>query len=425
MKHRYLWGPNVDQLLADEQYGAGTGGASSPSAGVGNTLWALADHLGTIRDIADFDTVANPGVFSIVNHRVFDSFGNLTSQTSTSPSASIAFRYTGKWFDDFTGLSHHWNRWYDPKLGKWISEDPIGFAGGDKNLHRYAGNRVLRYRDSNGLDWIDTISVPADSSPEYGGSVPEFVLPFDTPIEGTDGVFTNPFREPDDLVWMPNMDTQLADLDYDGTGSGNSEGGFGVADGASIGADFIPWVSSGKGGVELITGYDYIANEPVNRWWAAAGILAGIIGAKGWLKAGAKASSGTGGLVYNADEFITLYRGDYSGFTEFRSRAARNTSFAESQRLIDEGDLDELMKRHAARRPKVNTPFISLTDDFSVAEFFATQGGTTVGTVYTIRVPRTRAKFNPFNEFDEREFLVPNRIKGSEIIGEEIVGGIR
>jgi RHS repeat-associated protein len=151
LKNRYLWGPQVDQLLADEQYGSTAGGASSPASGPGNTLWALADHLGTIRDIADFDTAANPGVFSIVNHRVFDSFGNLTSQTSASASASIAFRYTGKYFDSLTGLSHHWNRWYDPKLGKWISEDPIGFAGGDANLSRYVGNAVHNFVDSNGL----------------------------------------------------------------------------------------------------------------------------------------------------------------------------------------------------------------------------------------------------------------------------------
>ena len=140
-----------------------------------------------------------------------------------------------------------------------------------------------------------TFPVPADSSPEYGGSVQEFIVPFGTPIEGT--YAGNPFREPDDFVWRPNFDTQLADLDFDGTGKGNSEGGFGVRDGASIGLDFIPLISSGKGGVELITGWDYIANQPVSRWMAAAGILAGIFGAKGLLKAGAKASSAGGDVV--------------------------------------------------------------------------------------------------------------------------------
>ncbi|MFO0181096.1 MAG: polymorphic toxin type 8 domain-containing protein, partial [bacterium] len=44
-----------------------------------------------------------------------------------------------------------WNRWYDPQLGKWLSEDPIGFAGGDVNLGRYVGNHATGAVDANGL----------------------------------------------------------------------------------------------------------------------------------------------------------------------------------------------------------------------------------------------------------------------------------
>jgi RHS repeat-associated protein len=145
LKHRYLWGPVVDQLLADEQYT----GTNSPATTEGNTLWALADHLGTIRDIADFDTSFDPAKFTIVNHRVFDSFGRLTSETNSS--IKLSFAYTGKFLDEATNLSHHWNRWYDPQLGKWISEDPIGFAGGDTNLSRYVKNVATTFLDSTGL----------------------------------------------------------------------------------------------------------------------------------------------------------------------------------------------------------------------------------------------------------------------------------
>jgi len=122
LKHRYWWGPQVDQLFADVQV--------SDVSQAGEVLWPLPDHLGTIRDIAKFDGTS----FEIVNHRTYDSFGNLTAQTD--PNDSIAFGYTGKYFDPYSGLSHHWNHWYDPNLGKWISEDPIGFKGGDSNLYR-------------------------------------------------------------------------------------------------------------------------------------------------------------------------------------------------------------------------------------------------------------------------------------------------
>ncbi|MFO0261921.1 MAG: RHS repeat domain-containing protein, partial [Planctomycetota bacterium] len=148
--NRYLWGPGVDFLLADEQLAPPVSPASPVAAG--NTLWPLGDHLGTLRDLADFTGTS----FAIINHRVFDTFGRLTSETN--PSVDSHFAFTGKFFDDLgdaelsTSLSHHWNRWYDPQLGKWLSEDPIGFAGGDVNLGRYVGNHATGAVDWSG--WI-------------------------------------------------------------------------------------------------------------------------------------------------------------------------------------------------------------------------------------------------------------------------------
>lgn len=40
---------------------------------------------------------------------------------------------------------------YDPTIGRWISEDPIGFAGGDPNLYRYVGNSPTLATDPTGL----------------------------------------------------------------------------------------------------------------------------------------------------------------------------------------------------------------------------------------------------------------------------------
>src|ERR1035441_7262773 len=39
LSHRYLWGPAVDQLLADEQLPAASGGTDNPST-PGNVVWA-------------------------------------------------------------------------------------------------------------------------------------------------------------------------------------------------------------------------------------------------------------------------------------------------------------------------------------------------------------------------------------------------
>ena len=44
------------------------------------------------------------------------------------------------------------NRWYDANVGRWISEDPIGFQAKDANLARYVGNSPEIYADPKGLD---------------------------------------------------------------------------------------------------------------------------------------------------------------------------------------------------------------------------------------------------------------------------------
>ena len=126
-------------MLADEQ-------VTSLSTG-GNTVWALADHLGSIRDIADLNE--GNGSTSVVNHRRYNAFGKRIIQTGA---VDVIFGYTGKRFDEATGLQNNLNRWYDPNLGKWISQDPIGFAAGDANLYRYVGNSPPNATDPSGLE---------------------------------------------------------------------------------------------------------------------------------------------------------------------------------------------------------------------------------------------------------------------------------
>ncbi len=40
---------------------------------------------------------------------------------------------------------------YDPVVGRWLEEDPIGFEGGDKNLYRYVKNDPTNVTDPSGL----------------------------------------------------------------------------------------------------------------------------------------------------------------------------------------------------------------------------------------------------------------------------------
>jgi len=119
--------------------------------------WPLADHLGSIRDVAvlnDHGTPDDPGDDStdIVNHLVYDSFGRITSQTDSGKEPFHTF--TGRDRDPVTELSYHRARWYAPATGRWLTEDPIGFASADANLYRYCGNNVSNAIDPDGLEFI-------------------------------------------------------------------------------------------------------------------------------------------------------------------------------------------------------------------------------------------------------------------------------
>jgi RHS repeat-associated protein len=118
---------SVDQILSR----ADVNGTLSPiRVGLGSTL-ALTDSNG-----------------GESTQYTYDPFG----QTSVTGIASAnSSQYTGR-ENDGTGLYYYRARYYSPSLQRFISQDPIGFAGGDMNLYAYVGNDPINWRDSYGLD---------------------------------------------------------------------------------------------------------------------------------------------------------------------------------------------------------------------------------------------------------------------------------
>ena len=59
------------------------------------------------------------------------------------PAAEVAaltgeiFSFTGHERECETDLQYHGVRTFDPSVGRWLSEEPLRFAAGDPNLHRY------------------------------------------------------------------------------------------------------------------------------------------------------------------------------------------------------------------------------------------------------------------------------------------------
>jgi RHS repeat-associated protein len=105
-------------------------------------LYFLQDHLGSTTAFTNSSGAS-------VSQMAYDSFGNPTAGASLT-----RYAYTGREFDSDTGLYYYRARWYDPKVGRFISEDPIGLAGGI-NQFAYVGNDPQNATDPSGLYEID------------------------------------------------------------------------------------------------------------------------------------------------------------------------------------------------------------------------------------------------------------------------------
>jgi len=78
----------------------------------------------------------------------FDSYGN---QIASSGSLTNPFRFAGRELDGETDLYFFRARYYDSQIGRFLSEDPVGFQGGDNNVYRYSFNDPVNLEDPTGL----------------------------------------------------------------------------------------------------------------------------------------------------------------------------------------------------------------------------------------------------------------------------------
>jgi RHS repeat-associated protein len=65
------------------------------------------------------------------------------------PPVEQPFRFQGQQFDEETGLHYNRFRYYDPVIGRFVSQDPIGLIGG-LNIYEFGPNPI-EYLDPLGL----------------------------------------------------------------------------------------------------------------------------------------------------------------------------------------------------------------------------------------------------------------------------------
>jgi RHS repeat-associated protein len=96
------------------------------------------DQIGTPLEMTDVDG-------SIVWQATYKAWGEVGTLAVNEVEQNL--RFQGQYFDDETGLHYNTFRYYDPQVGRFITQDPIGLDGG-VNLYQYA---------SNPLGWLDPI----------------------------------------------------------------------------------------------------------------------------------------------------------------------------------------------------------------------------------------------------------------------------
>jgi RHS repeat-associated protein len=128
---------------------------------IGNVLARYAQESGLDLPLSEFRSSAasyyeQDGVSSVTslssptgtlaNTYTFDSFGKLTASTGT---LTNPFQYTAREFDPEIGIYEYRSRYYDQSLGRFLSEDPVGFSEGP-NFYAYVHGDPIDFNDPSG-----------------------------------------------------------------------------------------------------------------------------------------------------------------------------------------------------------------------------------------------------------------------------------
>ncbi|CAM3545463.1 RHS repeat-associated core domain-containing protein [Pseudomonas floridensis] len=153
---RFLW--QGLRMLREEQPGQSSlyvyePGSYAPLARVDqrddkpeNTLYYFhTDQIGTPLEMTDTDG-------QIVWQATYKAWGSLEALTVNEVEQNL--RFQGQYFDEETGLHYNTFRYYDPEVGRFVTQDPIGLEGGS-NLYRYAPSPI---------GWIDPLGLCKRSS---------------------------------------------------------------------------------------------------------------------------------------------------------------------------------------------------------------------------------------------------------------------
>ena len=107
------------------------------------TRYFHCDQIGIPREMTDKDG-------NLLWFGNYTGWGRLKEETKVTDSAYQPFRLQNQYADRETGLHYNFYRHYEPNLGRFINQDPIGLLGGS-NLYLFAPN-AQKWIDFLGLE---------------------------------------------------------------------------------------------------------------------------------------------------------------------------------------------------------------------------------------------------------------------------------
>jgi RHS repeat-associated protein len=220
-------GSTTTQYLVDP---TGIGSVEAEFDGTGTLVSHFANGLGLessapasgSADFYQFDDSGNTATVTGTGGAVADAYSFLPfgEKVKNSVTVSNPFTYVGQFgvADDGNGLYYMRARYYDPSIGRFVSEDPISFKGGI-NFYAYVGNNPINRRDPAGLcgssgssvpDWSESCSLFGICNSSWtppNTITPPPNLPVDTLSPGSGGNLLGPYwRSAGDEDWpsIPN-----------------------------------------------------------------------------------------------------------------------------------------------------------------------------------------------------------------------------
>jgi len=134
----YVYSPAVDDILAMKVYGVTT-----------QTYYYVKDRVGTVNALVDESGVTKE------SYR-YDAWGNVLgvydSTGGVMQTSAVGNRYLwqGREYSFKTKLNYFRARYYDSETGRWLSNDPIGIAGG-LDQYVFCSDNPVMFRDPYGL----------------------------------------------------------------------------------------------------------------------------------------------------------------------------------------------------------------------------------------------------------------------------------